>query len=83
METRVRPQRERPVPDVVGTQYPAAVTALHNAGFKVQQDKVTSDAPRDRVLREDPQPGTKVDEGSTITLTVSDGRSLVGTVATS
>jgi eukaryotic-like serine/threonine-protein kinase len=34
---------------------------------------VTSDAPRDRVLREDPQPGNKVDEGSTITLTVSDG----------
>jgi eukaryotic-like serine/threonine-protein kinase len=39
----------------------------------VQVDRVTSDAPRDRVLREDPQPGNKVDEGSTITLTVSDG----------
>jgi beta-lactam-binding protein with PASTA domain/tRNA A-37 threonylcarbamoyl transferase component Bud32 len=68
-----RGANQRAVPDVVGTQYPAAVAALHNAGFKVDQQKVTSDAPRDRVLREDPQPGTKVDEGSSITLTVSDG----------
>jgi serine/threonine-protein kinase len=64
---------QRPVPDVVGTQLPAASTVLRNAGFGVETDRVTSDAPRDRVLREDPQPGTKVDEGSTVTLTVSDG----------
>jgi beta-lactam-binding protein with PASTA domain/tRNA A-37 threonylcarbamoyl transferase component Bud32 len=64
---------QRAVPNVVGTQYPAAVAALHNAGFKVEREGVTSDAPRDRVLREDPQPGTKADDGSTITLTVSDG----------
>ncbi|MFL5956778.1 MAG: PASTA domain-containing protein, partial [Solirubrobacterales bacterium] len=64
---------QRAVPDVVGSQLPAAVANLHNAGFKADVQRVTSDAPRDRVLREDPQPGSKVDEGSTITLTVSDG----------
>jgi eukaryotic-like serine/threonine-protein kinase len=61
------------VPDVVGKDYQAARVALVNAGFQVQQERVTSDAPKDRVLREDPQPGTEVDKGSTITLTVSDG----------
>jgi serine/threonine-protein kinase len=63
----------KPVPNVVGTQLPAASTVLRNAGFGVQVDRVTSDAPRDRVLREDPQPGTKVDAGSNVNLTVSDG----------
>jgi serine/threonine-protein kinase len=64
----------KPVPNVVGTQYPAAYTVLRNAGFNVQRNGVTSDtAPRDRVLREDPQPGTKLKPGATITLTVSDG----------
>jgi serine/threonine-protein kinase len=63
----------KPVPNVVGTQYPAAYTVLRNAGFEVQKNLVTSDAPRDRVLREDPQPGTKVDAGATVNLTVSDG----------
>jgi beta-lactam-binding protein with PASTA domain/tRNA A-37 threonylcarbamoyl transferase component Bud32 len=63
----------RPVPNVVGTQLPAASTVLRNAGFAVQVDRVTNDAPRDRVLREDPQPGSKVDVGSSVNLTVSDG----------
>ncbi|MDQ4040882.1 MAG: PASTA domain-containing protein, partial [Actinomycetota bacterium] len=61
------------VPDVVGRDYQAARAALINAGFEVEREGVTSDAPRDRVLREDPQPGTEVEKGSTITLTVSDG----------
>jgi beta-lactam-binding protein with PASTA domain len=67
-----RPEKV-PVPDVVGTQLPAAATVLRNAGFEVEVDRITSTAPRDRVLREDPQPGTEVEKGSTITLTVSDG----------
>jgi beta-lactam-binding protein with PASTA domain/tRNA A-37 threonylcarbamoyl transferase component Bud32 len=67
-----RPEKVR-VPDVVGTQLPAAATVLRNAGFEVEVDRITSQAPRDRVVREDPQPGTKVKKGSTITLTVSDG----------
>jgi eukaryotic-like serine/threonine-protein kinase len=61
------------VPDVVGSQLAEASAAVHNAKLEPQVQRVTSDAPRDRVLREDPQPGTKVDEGSTVTLTVSDG----------
>ena len=67
-----RPEKAT-VPDVVGQQYQAARTVLINAGFEVEQERVTSNAPRDRVLREDPQPGTEVDRGSTVTLTVSDG----------
>ena len=61
------------VPDVVGGQLSTAAAQLHNKGFAVDVQRVTNDAPRDRVLREDPQPGAKVDEGSTVTLTVSDG----------
>jgi serine/threonine-protein kinase len=67
-----RPEKE-PVPDVVGTQLAAASTVLRNAGFEVEVDRVTSDAPKDRVLRSDPQPGTEVEKGATVSLTVSDG----------
>ncbi|HKG17939.1 MAG TPA: Stk1 family PASTA domain-containing Ser/Thr kinase [Solirubrobacteraceae bacterium] len=68
----LRPEKA-PVPNVVGTQLDAASTVLHNRGFEVQVQRVLNPAPKDRVLREDPQPGTKVNEGSTIALTVSDG----------
>ncbi len=61
------------VSDVVGKQFEAARTVLINQGFKVERQGVTSDVPKDRVLREDPQPGTKAKKGATITLTVSDG----------
>jgi beta-lactam-binding protein with PASTA domain/tRNA A-37 threonylcarbamoyl transferase component Bud32 len=67
-----RPEKTA-VPDVVGKQYEAARIVLVNAGFKVERDGVTSSVAKDRVLREDPQPGTKAKQGSTITLTVSDG----------
>ena len=61
------------VPDVVGKQFDAARIVLVNQGFKVERQGVTSTVPKDRVLREDPQPGTKAEKGSTVTLTVSDG----------
>jgi eukaryotic-like serine/threonine-protein kinase len=67
-----RPEKAA-VPDVVGKQFEAARTVLINAGFKVERQGVTSSVVKDRVLREDPQPGTKTKKGSTITLTVSDG----------
>ncbi|MDX6671611.1 MAG: eukaryotic-like serine/threonine-protein kinase [Solirubrobacteraceae bacterium] len=67
-----RPEQVK-VPDVVGKDFQAARTVLINAGFKVQDQRVTDPAPRGRVLREDPQPQSQVDQGSTITLTVSDG----------
>jgi eukaryotic-like serine/threonine-protein kinase len=68
----LRPEK-LPVPNVVGTQLDAASTVLRNRGFDVEVQRVLNPAPKDRVLREDPQPGTKVNEGSTVTLTVSDG----------
>jgi serine/threonine-protein kinase len=67
-----RPEKVN-VPDVVGQQLASATAVLRNEGFEVSIDRVTSDAPKDRVLREDPQPSSEVDKGSTISLTVSDG----------
>jgi eukaryotic-like serine/threonine-protein kinase len=61
------------VPDVVGKQFDAARIVLVNQGFKVERQGVTSSVPKDRVLREDPQPGNKAKKGATVTLTVSDG----------
>jgi len=66
------------VPNVVGSQLGDASARLRNAGFDVEVERVQNDAPRDRVLREDPQPGTEVDQGSTINLTVSDGPGQTG-----
>src|SRR5947209_3215739 len=61
------------VPNVVGKPYQGASAALRNAGFEVSIDRVTSTQPVDQVIRQDPQPSQKVDEGATVTLTVSDG----------
>ena len=66
------------VPNVVGSQLGDASARLRNAGFDVEVERVQNDAPRDRVLREDPQPGTEVDQGSAINLTVSDGPGQTG-----
>jgi serine/threonine-protein kinase len=68
----LRPEK-LPVPNVVGTQLDAASTVLRNKGFDVDVQRVVNPAPRDRVLRQDPQPRTEVSEGSTVNLTVSDG----------
>jgi eukaryotic-like serine/threonine-protein kinase len=61
------------VPNVVGTSLSTAATVLENKGFHVETQQVISDQPRDTVLRSDPQPGTKVKKGSTVTLRVSNG----------
>ena len=58
---------------MAGTQVSAGATILKNAGFKVEVQRVTDPAKKDRVLRQDPQAGDKVDKGSTVTLQVSDG----------
>ncbi|MGI8513090.1 MAG: Stk1 family PASTA domain-containing Ser/Thr kinase [Solirubrobacteraceae bacterium] len=68
-----RPDKS-PVPKVVGTQLAAAATVLENAGFQVDVQRVTSaTAPKDRVTRQNPQPGAELAKGDTVTLTVSDG----------
>jgi serine/threonine-protein kinase len=61
------------VPDVVGQTLLQASTRLEDAGFEVRERRVRDQAPQDEVIRQDPRSGIKADEGSTITLFVSDG----------
>ena len=42
-------------------------------GFEVQTERVRSSQPFDQVVDQDPNPGEEADEGSTVTLEVSDG----------
>ena len=62
-----------PVPNVVGSSLSTAATVLENKGFRVETQQVISDQPKDRVLRQDPQPNTNAKKGSTVTLRVSNG----------
>jgi beta-lactam-binding protein with PASTA domain/tRNA A-37 threonylcarbamoyl transferase component Bud32 len=61
------------VRNVVGTKLSVGKAILENQGFKVQVTPVVSPQERDQILRQDPQPNTKADEGSTVSLTVSGG----------
>jgi len=61
------------VPDVVGQDLTTAAAVLQNEGFKVEDQRVVNEAEKDRVLRQDPQPGVKSKDGSVVTLVVSDG----------
>jgi serine/threonine-protein kinase len=65
--------KQAKVPGVVGTQLAVGKAILENKGFKTQVTTVISPEQRDKILRQDPQPNTKVDEGSTVSLTVSGG----------
>jgi serine/threonine-protein kinase len=65
--------KQAKVPGVVGTQLAVGKAILENKGFKTQVTPVVSPEQRDKILRQDPQPNTKVDEGSTVSLTVSGG----------
>jgi serine/threonine-protein kinase len=60
------------VPDVVGLTEAAATKKLQDAGFKVAtQDQVTANADDEgRVLDQNPDAGTKADQGSTVTIVV-------------
>ncbi len=64
---------QKVVPSVVGADQASAETTLRAAGFEV--DSVTRTSPKTKgiVLGQDPPGGEKADEGSTVTLTVSDG----------
>jgi beta-lactam-binding protein with PASTA domain/predicted Ser/Thr protein kinase len=61
------------VPNVTRQTLPAATEILQGRGFDVDTMLVTNAATRDTVLEQDPLPGDKADEGSTIKLTVSSG----------
>jgi serine/threonine-protein kinase len=56
-----------------GVESSAAAAVLHRAGLEVEIDNVTSDAPRGIVISQDPVAGTRVKEGSTVSLSVSEG----------
>ncbi len=63
-----------PVPDVVRNTSAVASARLQNAGFAVDIQMARSeDVPEDRVFRQDPNPGERVREGSTVTILVSSG----------
>lgn len=65
------------VPTVYGKDQTQAETILRDAGFEVLVRPDTNDAPEGTVLEQDPTAGSEVDEGSTVTITVSTG---LGTV---
>jgi serine/threonine-protein kinase len=67
-----RPE-EVAVPDVVGETLLQASTRLEAAGFETEERRVRDQAPQDEVIRQDPRGGLKAEEGSTVTLFVSDG----------
>ena len=63
----------REVPRVTGTQLIEAREILERAGFEVEETRVQSEAPLDRVLDQDPDPAEEAEEGSTVVLEVSGG----------
>ena len=65
--------KQKLVPAVVDTELVAAQATLEKDGFKVAVKRVVNVASRDRVLGQDPGAGSKADDGSTVTLTVSNG----------
>ena len=61
------------VPNVVSYPLNTARTVLQNAGFQVSVIRVPSRRPVGQVIGELPQGGSRVDEGSRVSLTVSGG----------
>jgi serine/threonine-protein kinase len=64
---------KREVPRVVGKQLVEARELLERAGFEVQTERVRSAQDLDEVIDQDPDAGEEADEGSTVTLEVSNG----------
>jgi serine/threonine-protein kinase len=61
------------VPPVIGQQVSAATQILEERGLDTDIRTVPNDARRDTVLEQDPTAGARVDEGSSVILTVSGG----------
>jgi serine/threonine-protein kinase len=64
---------QKVVPNVVGQSLSVAETNVTNAGFTPNVLNVPDTHPAGTVLSQSPQPGTKADQGSTVTLKVSSG----------
>ncbi|MEA2446107.1 MAG: eukaryotic-like serine/threonine-protein kinase [Thermoleophilales bacterium] len=65
------------VPRVVGLTQSSAVKLLEASGLTVSVTEAPSDKPTGEVIQQNPGQGAQVDEGSTVTLTVSKGREQV------
>jgi beta-lactam-binding protein with PASTA domain/predicted Ser/Thr protein kinase len=61
------------VPNVVGATISAATQRLQSKGFEVQSVRDNSDKPRNTIIRQEPGAGATADDGSRVTITVSDG----------
>ena len=63
---------QTPVPPLVGMNQGAAEQALQAAGLGVQvETQETCDVPETQVMDQNPDPGTEVDPGSTVEITVA------------
>ena len=70
-------QEQVTVPPVVGQTLEQASARVDRAGLDVEVKRRTDQAPRDFVFEQSPNPGQEVDEGSVVTLFVSNGPSTV------
>ncbi len=66
------------VPNVVGADQASAEAKLRQEGFSTDTVARTSDQPKGQVVGQDPPGDEKAKQGSTVTLTVSDGPAQVG-----
>jgi serine/threonine-protein kinase len=61
------------VPDVVGLDVEDARDELSEAGLRAVVNRVESEKPEDEVTGQNPSEGTEVDEGTRVTISVSEG----------
>jgi eukaryotic-like serine/threonine-protein kinase len=61
------------VPDVVGQTRETAETEIEETGLEVSVQQSESDQPVGEVVSQSPSPGTKLDRGERVTITVSSG----------
>ena len=74
VQTLVPPEETLRVPDVIGETEEDATAALERAGFQVRVEReFNADERRGIVFEQDPEPDATVDEGETVTITVSRG----------
>jgi eukaryotic-like serine/threonine-protein kinase len=63
----------KPVPDVTGSTLEQALSRLQEEGFEVAVERGNSQAPEGTVFDQDPSAGDEAEEGSTVTVSVSEG----------
>jgi eukaryotic-like serine/threonine-protein kinase len=65
------------VPNVVGMDLAQAIDALHSVGLNANPTIVSSDAPQNQVIHQNPAPGSSEPKGTSVDLQVSNGPPLV------